>query len=496
MARLNPEIHDSPEKAPTTRNYPTRQTEKVSEAKPPSSAPGTEDSKTPILNTPRNTKAVNSPLTPSIPRHLRPQPFSTAALAQPPTPTTARTRDNPAVPQKSSPLKPQVAATPSSFDNFMLKMKKKADEQRIPPQADSPSVQEDVFFTPEAPAQARPAGAKVSLDEVTSTIDEALDSMKVWGEEIKGSQSPLNMSLLNSGLPSSFDAGLKAVKSGTSMTSNKGFGGARPLPALPNRLKNVERPIEPPIPFEARPETQNIRPIFVQKPTTPKEEPKTPPNSAAEVEDLEEHIAKLHRCLEIHSLLLTRVNALPIEDNSPIIPQLHGHLSSCERRLHYLLRNAPGSAFRSSAASSLSAQQELAERCVDTLEMVTREMFAIEARNAGEMGPAGVTVTKDLEADGGVDVELHGSGSQGRSEVEDSGKLSPGEVSGEMSKKKRRGHRGPRKSKSKKKDAAAVSDEQHSEAEEEDVWQGGVPLKPGEVVSILRRNKSAERDEI
>lgn len=408
----------------------------------------------------------------------------------------ARTRDNPAVPQRSSTSKSQVAATPSSFDSFMLKMKRRVDEQGIPaqatPKADRASMQDDVFFTPEAPAQARPAGDKVSLDEVSSTIDEVPDSRMCLPEEFRGGQISLNMSLLNSGLQSSSDSGLAAVKNRTSTTSNKGFGGARPLPALPDRPKNVERPVSNPRLFESRPEIKPIEHIQSEKTTTTAGKPETPADGAIKDEDSKEHIAKLKRCLEIHTLLLTRVNALPIDDDSPVIPQLHGYLSSCERRLHYLLPNAPGSAFGGSASSSLSGQQELAEQCINTLEMVTKETLAIEARNAGELPLAGRGVIRDLEAAGGEDVDCSGSGSQGRSGPEDSGKLSPENVSS----KKRRGYRGPRKSKSKKKEAAAVGDEQQSEAEEEDVWQSGVPLNLGKAVWMERRIEAAEREKI
>ena len=392
----------------------------------------------------------------------------------------AKANDTPAVLQRAS--KPHAAATPSSFDNFMLKMRKKAEKERFPaqasPKADKAYVQDDMFFTPEARGPARLEEDKSSIDEITSNVVEPPGSRMGVREDFGESRSSLNIALLNSGLPPiqlSSSSKLKAVKHESSLARSAEFSGPRPLPPLPNRPKNVERPTEPPFPLEARPETPTLEPIRSHKTPTAERKQESPANAATNAKDLEAHIAKLQNCLEIHTLLLTRVNALPIDDDSPIISQLHGYLSSCERRLHYLLRNAPGSAFRSSASSSLEGQQELAEQCFNTLEMVMRETLAVEARNAGEISAAGKPDFQDLEAAGGEDVGSSGSGSWGRSETSDPGKLSPEKVN----QKKRRGHRGPRKSKSRKNEAAVVGDEQHSESEEEDVWQGGVSVDSG-----------------
>lgn len=369
--------------------------------------------------------------------------------------------DIPAVPQKAS--ESQVPATPSSFDNFMLKMRKKVGEQGFPaqatPEADKASIHDETSPAAQVAAQPRPEEDKPSLDAVSSTAFERPKSRMSVRGDFRDSSSSLNMSLLNKCLPtsqSSSSSGLKAIKNESSGVRDSGFRGTRPLPALPDRSKKLERPTANPRIFEPHPESKPIETTKSHQIPTTARNLETLATANAASGTAEAHIAHLQLCLEIHTLLLTRVNALPVNDSSPVIPKLHGYLSSCERRLHYLLRNAPGSAFQDSASSSMSEQHELAEQCINTLELVTKETLAIEARNVGEISRAENNSHRNLEANEGVDVGGSGSESKGRSDAEYPDELAPEKVD----LKKRSGHRSLRKSKSKRKTASAVDDEQ------------------------------------
>ena len=97
------------------------------------------------------------------------------------------------------------------------------------------------------------------------------------------------------------------------------------------------------------------------------------------------HEAKLHSCLEVHSLLLARLKALSLvnpntaasEEIAPSadeVKTLHRHLSRCEQNLHFLLREG----------KSNEKSINLREACVDILELVTTSILAIEIGDADE----------------------------------------------------------------------------------------------------------------
>ena len=153
-----------------------------------------------------------------------------------------------------------------------------------------------------------------------------------------------------------------------------------------------------------------------------------------------EHLAKVHESLEIHSLLLPRLNALPLADPDPstshsslLSPaesrKLHHYLVRCEQNLHSLLRER----------GSNEKSNGLREACVDVLELVATRVLGIEGASEDlRIGEEGEGRRRETERWVMGEVE-DGIGGE---KVEDESEVTGIEGDKEMKKKRRRQHRG------------------------------------------------------
>lgn len=158
------------------------------------------------------------------------------------------------------------------------------------------------------------------------------------------------------------------------------------------------------------------------------------------------HQAKVHTCLEIHSLLLARLNALPLADpdtaasdeialSAKESKKLHRHLSRCEQNLHLLLRED----------TSNEKSTSLKEACVDILGLVTSRILAIETGNADE----GVVGKKEAVGGKRIATESWVMSEDrdviGTEEIGDEEEGDEMEKKTKMKKKRRRQHRGEKR---------------------------------------------------
>ena len=96
------------------------------------------------------------------------------------------------------------------------------------------------------------------------------------------------------------------------------------------------------------------------------------------------HTQELERCLEIHSILLNRVNALPVWDGSgPIFKAFHEYLGRCEKSLHALQLRSP-SLDPAERVLDIEANESLFEACTDSLALLAMRVLEIEIKNGDE----------------------------------------------------------------------------------------------------------------
>ncbi|KAL8784311.1 MAG: hypothetical protein Q9195_009090 [Heterodermia aff. obscurata] len=90
----------------------------------------------------------------------------------------------------------------------------------------------------------------------------------------------------------------------------------------------------------------------------------------------EEHGRKVRTCLQIHALVLGRLNKLPVGDGvgADEVKLLHGYLGKCERDLCYLGRGERS-----------EAEERLREKCIDVLELVVSRVLGLEEMFKGGM---------------------------------------------------------------------------------------------------------------
>ena len=111
-----------------------------------------------------------------------------------------------------------------------------------------------------------------------------------------------------------------------------------------------------------------------------------------------EHTQELERRLEIHSILLTRVNALPVWDGSDIVfKALHEYLGRCEKSLHALQLPSPPleAAF---SVLEIEANESLFEACTDSLALLAVKVLEIEIQFGDERSEVedGRTVAQEV----------------------------------------------------------------------------------------------------
>ena len=97
-----------------------------------------------------------------------------------------------------------------------------------------------------------------------------------------------------------------------------------------------------------------------------------------------EHTQELERCLDIHGLLLNRVNALPVwEGSDPVFKAFHEYLGRCEKSLHALQLRSP-SLDTTFSVLEFEANESLFEACTDSLALLAMRVLEIEIQIGDE----------------------------------------------------------------------------------------------------------------
>ncbi|CAF9934365.1 MAG: hypothetical protein HETSPECPRED_009203 [Heterodermia speciosa] len=141
--------------------------------------------------------------------------------------------------------------------------------------------------------------------------------------------------------------------------------GSKP-PSLPS-------PTETPTPITSEYRIPNIEPHMEEE----KGEVKVIAASARAFDEGEgEHIHKVRTCLQIHALVLGRLNKLPVGNGVGMdeVKLLHGYLGRCERDLCFMVRRGEGG----------EAEERLREKCIDVLELVVGRVLGLEGMVKGE----------------------------------------------------------------------------------------------------------------